>query len=301
MTPSSSRNNHAPDNAGSSPPSPLKPALYLVATPIGNAGDLSFRARAVLESAGRIACEDTRVTGRLLSMLGVKGRLMSYHDHSTETDRDRIIERINSGESVALVSDAGTPLISDPGYKLVRACAAAGVAVTAVPGPSSVLAALTLSALPSDRFFSYGFLPQKQGARRRALESVAAVPGTLIFLESVKRLAVSLGDMADVLGDRGAAVAREITKLHEEVRRGTLLEIAARYREEGAPKGEAVVVVGPPPEKAPQSGKTVDARLRAALAAMSVKDAAAAVAEITGLPRKTLYQRALELNRGGDG
>ncbi|PIW29693.1 MAG: 16S rRNA (cytidine(1402)-2'-O)-methyltransferase [Rhodospirillales bacterium CG15_BIG_FIL_POST_REV_8_21_14_020_66_15] len=281
---------------------PLEAALYLVSTPIGNAGDIGARARDVLARADLIACEDTRVTGRLLSILGLRrghgGRLLAYNDHNAARRRPRIREHIKSGGSVALVSDAGTPLVSDPGYKLVADCIDEGLAVTAVPGPSAPLTALVLSGLPTDRFFFQGFLPAKGAARRTALAGIAAVPATLVFMESAPRLAASLADMARVLGPRPAAVARELTKKFEEVRRGTLDELAAHYADAGPPRGEICVVVGPPAADAAPAGADLDALLTEALARASLKDAAAEVAAKTGLARKAVYARALELKAG---
>lgn len=287
----------APDDA------PLEAALYLVSTPIGNAGDIGARARSVLARADVVACEDTRVTGKLLAILGLKrgeggGRLLAYHDHNAHRRRPQIMERIKSGGSVALVSDAGTPLVSDPGYKLVADCVAEGLAVTAVPGPSAPLTALVLSGLPTDRFFFQGFLPSKGAARRTALAEISAVPATLIFMESAPRLAASLADMAQVLGPRPAAVARELTKKFEEVRRGPLGDLAAHYAEAGPPRGEICVVVGAPAPDAAPSGADLDALLIDALARSSVKDAAGEVAARTGQPRKAVYARALELKKG---
>jgi 16S rRNA (cytidine1402-2'-O)-methyltransferase len=287
----------APDGA------PLEAALYLVSTPIGNAGDIGARARDVLARADLVACEDTRVTGKLLVILGIKrdetaGRLLAYHDHNAAHRRPQIIERIKNGGSVALVSDAGTPLVSDPGYKLVAACVKEGLTVTAVPGPSAPLMALTLSGLPTDRFFFQGFLPAKGVARRTALAEISSVPGTLVFMESGPRLAASLADMAQVLGPRPAAVARELTKKFEEVRRGTLDALAAHYAEAGPPRGEICVVAGPPDADAAPTDADIDALLAEAMAKGSVKDAAAEVAARTGQPRKAVYARALALKRG---
>ncbi len=271
--------------------------LCLVATPIGNAADISLRALRALETADVVACEDTRVTGKLLAVHGLKAPLTAYHEHNAARVRPILIKRLENGESVALVSDAGTPLVSDPGYRLVGDCIAAGIPVTAVPGASSVLTALQLSGLPSDRFFFAGFLPSKSTARRRALAEVAAVPGTLVFLESAKRLAAALADMAEVLGSREAAVARELTKLFEEVRRGTLGDLAAAYGEAGPPKGEITVVVGPPAADAEISEEEIDTRLRTALETATVRDAAARIAAETGRPRRAVYARALALAR----
>ena len=269
--------------------------LCLVATPIGNAADISLRALRALETADVVACEDTRVTGRLLTLHGLNAPLTAYHEHNAARVRPILIKRLENGESVALVSDAGTPLVSDPGYRLVRACIDAGIPVTAVPGASSVLTALQLSGLPSDRFFFAGFLPSKSTARKRALAEAAPVPGTLVFLESPKRLAAALSDMAEILGPREAAVTRELTKMFEEVRRGPLGDLAAAPAESGPPKGEITVVVAPPGAEAEATEADVDSLLRAALETASVRDAAAEVAAATGRPRREIYARALAL------
>lgn len=274
---------------------PLPPGLYLVATPIGNLGDISRRALDVLRRADRIACEDTRVTRKLMSAEGLATPLTAYHDHSGPRERRRLLDAVAAGEAVALVSDAGTPLVSDPGFKLVREAIAEGLAVTALPGPSAPLVALLLSGLPSDRFFFGGFLPAKPGARREALQALAALDASLIFFESPSRLAASLADMAAVLGGRPAAVARELTKLHEEVRRGDIEALAAHYAAAGGPRGEIVVVVGPPAPVEIGTGFDLDAALRDALVHASLRDAAAAVAAASGLPRRRVYARALEL------
>jgi 16S rRNA (cytidine1402-2'-O)-methyltransferase len=276
------------------------PGLYVVATPIGNAADVTLRALALLREADVIACEDTRVTAKLLALHGISTSLLAYHDHNAERMRPLLLERLRQGEAVALVSDAGTPLVSDPGFKLVRDAIAQGLPVRTLPGASAPLAALVLSGLPTDRFFFGGFLPAKAAARRRALDEVAAVPATLIFFEAAPRLADALADMAEILGDRPAAVARELTKLHEEVRHGMLKEIARHYAASGAPKGEIVIVVAPPEKGvAAPAQETLDAQLLAALDAMSLRDASAAVAAATGLPRRDVYARALAL-RGED-
>lgn len=277
----------------------LTKGLYIVATPIGNLGDLSPRATDILHGADVIACEDTRVTGKLLKRYGIDTSMVPYHDHSSPAARAAIIERLKNGKIVALVSDAGTPLISDPGYRLVRDAVDAGIYVTAAPGPSSPMAALVLSGLPTDRFLFAGYLPPKDKARRDTLSEFASVRATLVFLESPKRLASSIATMADVLGNRTAAVAREMTKLHEEVRRGSLGDLAEIYANIPAPKGEAVVVIGPPDDTmgAPVD---LDAMLIEALAAMSVRDAAATVAAATGIARKEVYTRALTLGRPKD-
>jgi len=267
-----------------------------VATPIGNLADITLRALDLLGKADVVACEDTRVTRRLLSAHGLRARLTAYHEHNAERARPQLIERLKHGEAVALVADAGTPLISDPGYKLVAEAAAAGLPVFAVPGASAALAALLVSGLPSDRFFFAGFLPAKAAARRQALAELAPVPGTLVFYESARRLAASLADMAAALGPRPAAVARELTKLYEEVRREPLDRLAAHYRAAGPPRGEVVIVVGPPaPVTAAADADDLDARLRAALMESSLRDAVAAVAAATGLPRQRVYARALAL------
>lgn len=275
-------------------PRAFAPGLYLVATPIGNARDISLRALDLLAAADVVACEDTRVTGKLLSMHGLSRPLFAYHDHNAQRAGPALIERLKRGEIVALCSDAGTPLISDPGYDLVRAALAADLPVTALPGPSAALAALTLSGLPADRFLFAGFPPPKAAARRRALQELAAVPATLVFYESPNRLAESLADMASVLGPRRAAVARELTKLFEEVRRDALPALADHYAQAGPPKGEVVVVVARGEAK-PASDAEVDAALAAALDEMSLADAAADVAAATGRPKREVYARALAL------
>jgi 16S rRNA (cytidine1402-2'-O)-methyltransferase len=271
--------------------------LALVATPIGNLGDISARALETLREADLIACEDTRVTGNLLSKFEIRRPTLPYHDHNAETMRPKLIARLLQGETVALCSDAGMPLISDPGYKLVRAATEAGIAVTVIPGPSAPLAALVLSGLPSDRFLFAGFLPVKDGARRETLQELKGVRATLLFFETGPRLADSLATCADVLGERPAAVARELTKLHEEVRRDTLGALARHYAESGAPKGEIVVVIGPPlPD---ETVYDVDAALESALKAMGIKEAATAVAAASGKPRREIYARALALSGRG--
>jgi 16S rRNA (cytidine1402-2'-O)-methyltransferase len=268
--------------------------LALVATPIGNLGDISARALDTLRKADLIACEDTRVTGNLLAKFDIQRPTLPYHDHNAETMRPKLIERLQRGETVALVSDAGTPLVSDPGYKLVREATDAGIAVTIIPGPSAPVAALVLSGLPSDRFLFAGFLPVKTVARRATLMELKAVPATLLFFETGPRLAESLADCHAVLGDRAAAVARELTKFHEEVRRDTLGALARHYAEAGAPKGEIVVVIAPP-DAAAEPEIDIDIALEQALGEMSVKEAAAMVATASGRPRRAVYTRALEI------
>ena len=270
------------------------PGLHLVATPIGNLDDVSLRALDVLRGADQIYCEDTRITARLLARHAIKTKLRSYHDHNAEAMRPAILAALRRGERVALVSDAGTPLISDPGYKLVRAAIAEDLPVTAAPGPSAALAALILSGLPPDVFLFAGFLPKQQNARRAALARLAAIEATLIFYEAPPRLAATLADMSDALGARQAAVARELTKLHEEVRRGRLADLAGDYRQNGPPRGEIVIVVGPPEAARPDMDE-VDRRLNATLGEHGVREAATRLALETGLPRKELYRRALAI------
>jgi 16S rRNA (cytidine1402-2'-O)-methyltransferase len=283
--------------AEASPQTEPAPGLYLVATPIGNLADITLRGLAVLRGADRIFCEDTRVTAKLLARYGIATPLAAYHDHNAEQVRPVILTALRRGERVALVSDAGTPLVSDPGYKLVRAAIAEDLPVTAVPGPTAAVTAVILSGLPPDAFLFAGFLPPRQAARRRALARWAAVEATLVFYETTPRLAESLADMADVLGNRAAAVARELTKLHEEVLRRRLADLAAHYRLAGPPRGEAVVVVAPPERREPDQAE-IDERLRAALAELGVREAAAKLASETGRSRGELYRRALALRDG---
>jgi 16S rRNA (cytidine1402-2'-O)-methyltransferase len=271
----------------------LPPGLYIVATPIGNLSDLSARAGQILSAADLIAVEDSRVTAKLLNRLGVKRPMAPYHDHNADRVRPGLIARMGS-EAIALVSDAGTPLISDPGYKLVRDARAAGHMVTTIPGPCAAVAALTLAGLPTDRFFFLGFLPAKEKARADAIAEVAAIRATLIFYESGPRLAVTLGALAQGLGDRDAAVAREISKTFEETVTAPLSALAARYAD-APPKGEIVIVVGPRGEPEPPSEADSDALLREALTRLPAGRAASEVAQATGLPRRELYARALIL------
>jgi 16S rRNA (cytidine1402-2'-O)-methyltransferase len=273
----------------------LPPGLHIVATPIGNLSDLSARAADALKNANRILAEDTRVTAKLLAYIGAKVPMSRYDDHTSEADREWIVGRLGE-EAIALVSDAGTPLISDPGYKLVRAARAAGHAVHTVPGPSAVIAALTLAGLPTDRFLFLGFLPAKAKAKRDAIAEVASVRATLAIYEAGPRLGETLAALADQLGPREAAVAREISKLHEECVTGTLTELTQRYAD-APPKGEIVIVVGPPPGAADASDEELDAALDAALSQQSPSRAAAEVAERLGVPRKRAYARALERSK----
>jgi 16S rRNA (cytidine1402-2'-O)-methyltransferase len=271
----------------------LAPGLYIVATPIGNLGDLSPRAAQILMKADVVAVEDSRVTAGLFRHLGTKGRMLPYHDHNADAVRPGLIARMAS-EAVALVSDAGTPLISDPGFKLVRDARAAGHVVTTIPGPCAAIAALTLAGLPTDRFLFLGFLPARQQARAEAVAEVAAIRATLVLYESGPRLSACLAALAEGLGDREAAVAREITKRFEECVTGTLTELAARYAD-APPKGEMVVVVAPPGEAAPASEEDGDAALAEALTRLPPAKAAGEVAKRLGLDRKALYARAMAL------
>ncbi len=276
----------------------LGAGLYLVATPIGHARDITLRALDVLAGADILAAEDTRHTRRLLDIHGIRRTprtLVPYHDHNGAAQRPRLLAAMAEGKSVALVSDAGTPLVADPGWRLAAEAVAAGHAVTAVPGASALLAALSIAALPTDRFLFAGFLPPREAARRRALQELAAVPASIVFYESPRRLAASLADMAAVLGaERPAAICRELTKRFEEARRDTLGVLAAALAAEPAPRGEIVVVVGPPVD-APADADTLDAALVEALARASVKDASAEIAARLSLPRRQVYARALEL------
>jgi 16S rRNA (cytidine1402-2'-O)-methyltransferase len=275
------------------PPKPVEPGLYLVATPIGNLRDITLRALDVLAAADLVLAEDTRVGAKLLSAYGLSRPLERYDDHAGQRVRPKVIEALKAGRVVALISDAGTPLVNDPGFRLVREAVKAGVAVHPVPGPSSVLAALTLAALPTDRFLFAGFPPPKQGARRSFLEELRPVRATLVLFETGPRLHESLTDMAETLGSRPAAVARELTKLYETCIRGTLPELAADPRL-SEPKGELVVVVGPGAAEA-ASAEDADAALASALERLGPAEAASEVARALGLPRRDLYRRAIAL------
>jgi 16S rRNA (cytidine1402-2'-O)-methyltransferase len=278
----------------------LVPGLYITATPIGNAADITLRALNVLKHCDAIVAEDTRVTSRLLSLHGISRPLLVYNDHNAASMRPKLLEKLRAGGRLALVSDAGTPLVSDPGHKLVREAVGEGLPVFPIPGPSAVLAGLVCAGLPTDRFFFAGFLPAKPGERRSRLESLKAVPATLIFFESAQRLGESLAEMANIMGPRDAAVARELTKLHEEVRRATLPELAEHYSAQLA-RGEVVLLVGPPGEaEAPDSAR-IDALLVQALAFMPVKAAASLIAEATGAGRRSVYARALALRNVSGG
>lgn len=273
----------------------LRPGLHIVATPIGNLGDLSPRAADTLRRADLILAEDKRVTAKLLAHTGAKTRMANYNDHTSETDRQAIVARLGA-EAIALVSDAGTPLISDPGYRLVRDARAAGHDVHTVPGPSAVIAALTLAGLPTDRFLFAGFLPSKAKARAGAIEELADLRASLLFYESGPRLADTLSALSQGLGEREGAVIREISKLHEETVTGSLSELAERYAG-GGPRGEIVIVVGPPPEQKQLSDDQLDKALDEALQRLSPSRAAAEVAELLNIPRKRAYARALERSK----
>jgi 16S rRNA (cytidine1402-2'-O)-methyltransferase len=273
--------------------------LYLVATPIGNLGDITLRALETLAGVDVIACEDTRITRRLMERYGIAAELVPYHEHNAVAARPKILERLAEGRSVALVSDAGTPLISDPGFKLVREAASAGHRVMALPGPSAVLAALSVAALPTDRFFFEGFLPAKQAQRRARLSELAQIDATLVLFESGNRVQAALIDLAEILGTRQAAICRELTKLHEEVVRATLAELLERTGELET-RGEFVLVIGPSAKDAQGlAADALDEVLRDQLSYRSVKDAVAHAVELSGRPRREVYARALKLAKEG--
>ncbi|MBU6234824.1 MAG: 16S rRNA (cytidine(1402)-2'-O)-methyltransferase [Alphaproteobacteria bacterium] len=276
---------------------PKQQGLYLVSTPIGNLRDITLRALDVLEAADAVLCEDSRVTGRLMQAFNLKKKLVIYNDHSDDADRAEILKRLEAGETLALVSDAGTPLLSDPGYKLVHACMQRGIFVVPIPGPSALLPALQLGALPSDRFLFAGFLPNKEAARKTVFEELKAVPATLVFYESPNRLPDAVRDAHAVLGDRPAAIAREITKMHEEARHGTLAAWAEDETLLGTMKGEIVFMIGAPMESA-ATAEDIEKKLAAALKTMSVKDAAEAVSKATGISKKIAYDMALRIKNG---
>jgi 16S rRNA (cytidine1402-2'-O)-methyltransferase len=278
----------------------IEPGLHVVATPIGNLRDVSLRALGTLAAADAVIAEDTRVTKVLLAHYGISTPLVAYHEHNAAVVRPHLLARLADGAALALVSDAGTPLVSDPGFKLVAEAVAQGTPITAVPGASAVLAALVVAGLPTDRFFFEGFLPQKQAARRARIAELASIPGTLVFFESPRRLASTVTDLAAVLGGRDAAIARELTKHFETVRRGSLPELAHALADEEPPKGEIVVLVAPPAEnEAPViSDAAIDAKLQRALRTLSVKDAASVVAAESGEKRRKVYARAVALAAG---
>jgi 16S rRNA (cytidine1402-2'-O)-methyltransferase len=273
----------------------ILPGLHVVATPIGNLRDITLRGIATLAAADAVIAEDTRVSHNLLAHYGVTTPLIAYHEHNAAAVRPHLLARLEQGAALALISDAGTPLVSDPGYKLVVEALAAGIAVTSVPGPSAVLAALVVAGLPTDRFFFEGFLPPKSAARRARINELAFVPATLVFFESPRRLTEMLADLAAELGDRPAAVARELTKVYETTRRGTLVELVEYFGAQAQPKGEIVVLVGAPAAAAPIAEAELDRLLEGALENLSVKDAAAAISARTGAPRRQVYARALTL------
>jgi 16S rRNA (cytidine1402-2'-O)-methyltransferase len=275
-------------------PKPV-PGLYLVATPIGHLGDITLRALETLAGVDIIACEDTRITRRLTERYAISAQLKQYHEHNAALARPKILEKLAQGASIALVSDAGTPLISDPGFKLVREVCAAGHAVIAVPGASSVLTALSVAALPTDRFFFEGFLPAKQQARRTRLSELGRIDATLVMFESGNRIADTLADLAEIMGERDAAICRELTKLHEEISRAPIAELA-KAADTLETRGEFVLVVGPPQADAlTMTPQDLDELLRSSLARDSVKDAVAHAVELSGRPRREVYARALEL------
>ena len=276
-------------------PPALAGGLYIVATPIGNLRDITLRALDVLAATDLIACEDTRITRRLLDHYGITTPLTPYHEHNAAAARPRLLTRLGEGASVALVSDAGTPLISDPGFKLVRAARDAGHRVTALPGPSAAIAALSTCGLPTDHFFFEGFLPAKPLQRRTRIAELKRLPATLVLYEGGSRVASCLADLAAELGPRTAALCRELTKLHEEVRRDNLNELAAHYAGDAETRGEFVIVVAPPERLA--ESVDIDTLLRDALGRLSVKEAVAEIAAVTGQPRREVYQRALALTK----
>lgn len=279
---------------------PLEPALYLVATPIGNLADITLRALETLAAADLLACEDTRVTRVLLDRYGIRQKPVPYHEHNAAEAGPRLIEALSAGRSVALVSDAGTPLVSDPGFRLVGQALEAGIRVVPIPGASAVLAALTASGLPSDAFLFAGFLPVKDGQRRTRLEELKQVPATLIFFESPRRLSDTLAAMAGVLGEtRPAAIGRELTKTFEEMRTGTLAALAEHYAQADTPKGEIVVCVGPPAAAAETAPEDIDRLLLSLAGEMPASKAAAEAARMTGGRKPDLYRRLLELKDAG--
>lgn len=274
----------------------LPAGLYLVATPIGNLTDITLRALSVLQRADIVYCEDTRHSAKLLQHFAIQATTRPLHDHNEDSERGRVLRDLENGKRIALISDAGTPLISDPGFKLVRDCAAAGYAVHSIPGPSSVITAIAASGLPTDAFFFAGFLPPKQAARRARLSDLNSIPGTLIFFEAPQRAADTLADMAELLGARDAVMARELTKLHEEIARGALASLAADVKLRDL-KGEIVLVVGPS-TAAEATDADISARLQAALQSMSLKDAAKAVADALGVPKTRVYDLGLKIKDG---
>lgn len=279
---------------------PLPPGLHVVATPIGNLGDITLRALSTLAAADLVLCEDTRTSGKLMERFAIKVRLSPYHEHNAQKVRPQILERLQQGAAIALISDAGMPLVSDPGYRLVKEAAELGIAVTACPGPSAVLTGLALSGLPTDRFLFAGFVPQKQGERLRLFAEFAKLKATLVFFESPHRIVESLGDLETALPHRSVAVTRELTKLHEEVLRGAAPEIAATLAARPAVKGEITLIVGPPTEEEKASDTDIEAAIGEALSTMPASKAASDVAKRFNLNRSDIYQRILT-RKGGDG
>ncbi|MEA2921711.1 MAG: rRNA (cytidine1402-2-O)-methyltransferase [Bradyrhizobium sp.] len=275
------------------------PGLHLVATPIGNLGDITLRALETLAGVDIIACEDTRITRRLTERYAISALLKPYHEHNAALARPKILEKLSQGASIALVSDAGTPLISDPGFKLVREVCAAGHKVLALPGPSSVLTALSVAALPTDRFFFEGFLPSKQGARRARLTELSRIDATLVMFDSGNRVQDTLADLAEIMAGRDAAICREMTKMHEDIRRAPVAELA-RSADTLETRGEFVLVIGPPARTLAMAADELDDLLRSSLGRDSVKDAVAHAVEVSGRPRREIYARALELVREMD-
>jgi 16S rRNA (cytidine1402-2'-O)-methyltransferase len=277
---------------------PLAPGLHVVATPIGNMGDITIRALAALAAADTVLCEDTRTSGKLMERFAIKTRLQPYHEHNAQKVRPEILARLEQGATIALISDAGMPLVSDPGYRLVKEAAERGIPVTACPGASAVLTGLALSGLPTDRFLFAGFLPQKQGERRRLLAEFAHLKATLIFFESPHRIIDTLHDLSTALPGRTVAVTRELTKLHEEVLRGTAAEIAAQLEARASVKGEITLLVGPPQEEDAVSEEDLDAAITEALADMPASKAASEIARRFNLNRQDIYQRILARKDG---
>lgn len=272
---------------------PLSPGLHLIATPIGNLGDVTVRALTTLARADLVCCEDTRHSRTLLAHFGIERPLRPYHEHNADAERPRLLSMLNDGKAIALISDAGTPLVSDPGYKLVREAVAAGVAVHALPGPSAVLAGLALSGLPTDTFLFAGFLPPKEAARRSRLTELSNIPATLVLFEAPQRLADTLADIAAVLGARQTAVCRELTKRFEEVRRGSAADLETWARSGGV-KGEIVIVIEPPGTQA-ATDADIETALARAMEDLSLRDAARVVAEAMGAPRSRVYEIGLRL------
>jgi 16S rRNA (cytidine1402-2'-O)-methyltransferase len=278
---------------------PLAPGLHVVATPIGNLGDITIRALATLAAAETVLCEDTRTSGKLMERFAIRTKLSPYHEHNAQKVRPQILERLKQGATIALISDAGMPLVSDPGYRLVKEAVELGIPITCAPGPSAVLTGLALSGLPTDRFLFAGFVPQKQGERLRLLAEFAKLKATLIFFESPHRIIETLHDVAAALPGRSVAVTRELTKLHEEALRGAAAEIAAQLQARPAVKGEITMLIGPPGEEEAVSEETLDRAIAEALAAMPASKAASDVAKRFNLNRADVYQRILA-RKGGD-